>query len=769
VPGAALMTARLTNWYHMLKTSGLVKHDNYTGQDVIPVTGLANLVNNILPGSENRKLPDNIDVPLLSINPHLFGLVQNPLPALSPGPSFLLDTAAAETHSPVLMDLATTLGQGGTNQFIPSAINSALGMYGINVGAHLMGTQYQRLQWDRAHDVGFQYAWTDMQKNGNGPPTLADYGLDSAAKNYIVPSVKTAQKIDTASQAYQTAWAGWMGQLSSLADKYAQGAYALNAISSSVLPGYIQESSTDQRAYQEFFQANVLPKIQAGADQGTISDTINKWLAVHPNSQAFAVSYNYYTGKDWTVPFQETDPQYGKQLIAQGIKAPMDPTDYANFLSGKAMIEGYRAQLNTAISKAAPDGKWQTLLRNWYKSGTAVQQHSQELDMFDRLNPDALAAYNKVSEAAQQVNGAYPHQGVVYQYVAQAMNDLRIVAPKLLGGDASSDFNTVMSRLGQAKAALYQQYPGAANDPMTKGIDWYFNKVLDPFYNTVNPLYDKAKQMTADGADTAAITDIYHQIDEVRRTFDNPGHNAPSPEEFAYASLSPYDQKLAHITWATQPPSWLSEFQFDNVYGKGTYAKGVSKMFDEQYKFNKTQFLPLYNTTSPSSNYAQSLRDWRDQQYQNMAKYYAKNGVPDAVQLMNLEQGAPYQRLQVMGFGTKSKGMQSVYDMAKQANNAITAAGNSPAGFSQTAVQWKTWFYNNLNQFLTLPETKPDGTPNKEVIQFHSMMDQLSQSQKTVGTTGIKPSGLTLYEEIFFGNFSLDKYPAPTSITNLFK
>jgi hypothetical protein len=48
-------------------------------------------------------------------------------------------------------------------------------------------------------------------------------------------------------------------------------------------------------------------------------------------------------------------------------------------------------------------------------------------------------------------------------------------------------------------------------------------------------------------------------------------------------------------------------------------------------------------------------------------------------------------------------------------------------------------------------------------------MDQLSQSQRTVGTTGIKPTGLSLYEEIFFGNFSLDKYPAPTSITNLFK
>lgn len=725
IPGAAILLAKASAYNNLFKALGVFHTDPVTGREVMGIPGLSTLLNQI-PGV---KVPGNLAIPVATLSAHL----SSPIPTTSPFFSVMLNQIGK--YSPIVKDLAKIVAPYADVTVNPFAIRNIAAMGGIRLPD--VSNDYVNQQYSRTYDVAIQYATADLNKKGIFPPSMTDY-----AKNPVLPT-------DAERGKYLAAWTSYIDQVKSGANEYNRGLSLLNLMSGSLFPGSITASSTEQTAFQKYFQKNVIPDIvKTGTIEPAVRDALNVWLSAHPDSMAYSVSYNYYTGKPLQSSVATTDPSYWREIYAQGVKAHMDPAQYLQF---NAAMESYQLMIgrqNAAIRTIAPTGQWTDVVTNWYQRSQAVTATQTQWQTFLDTHPDVKTIIDAHSFNAKNFLHI-PTESIQTQYIVQAMTSLKALAPLFQGTDGltNPEYASALSKIKQLYAQGYQGTGGAVT-PMQKGINDYLGTVVIPYMDATKGLYDQAAVATSAGQDASAI---YQQIDAIRAKYSTvkvDGKVVPI-DKFFYGAQSPLQRTYTVTHWQTEPLSWLTPFQRETA--GYTNFTGEDQMWSQVQNIRTlvANSIDAQQLTSSSTAY-QALIKWRDNQLVNIGNQYGTAGAA----AISMETASPYVRLQTQGYGAGNSSMQTLYSMVQTAQDTLSTSGSSPGGYSGQALQLKSWVYGYIYQ-------QEQNDP-----QFASLMQGLSFSQKPDASTGLHPTGVPLYESIFFGNFNKAFIP-PSFIANV--
>jgi hypothetical protein len=234
---------------------------------------------------------------------------------------------------------------------------------------------------------------------------------------------------------------------------------------------------------------------------------------------------------------------------------------------------------------------------------------------------------------------------------------------------------------------------------------------------------------------------VYSRIDRIKNSFNKNlsygGEKYPTIDEFFYGTKTPTEQKYAVTSWMTKPTSWLSDWQRQKV-GYSSF-KGEDQMFQDLNALDaRTQAFIEQNKVYPGSNWADAIDKWQQNQARDIASQYGKQGLS----ALKLEQADPYVRLRSFGFGAQNDTMQNVYKMVDYTQTQLTKAGLSPSGYSDYATSLKLWVYN----YIAKQESADPA--------FGDLMQRLEFSTSPLGGAQSNPTGVPLWEAIFYGNYN---------------
>lgn len=717
LPGLALTAAKGAAWYNFLQDLGILQQDA-EGMDYINVGGASDLIEALSFGA--LKLPDNAKVPLASLSP-----LPTVIPSASPIVGWSLNQIAKRSQFPVIKQIADAFTPFDSSTIIPSTIRNLFGMMGVKV-PDLLSNDYVNLQWDRTHDQAYRYAFTDMQKAGDVAPQLSDY---------VSGDIPTEKEED----AYLRDWNDWFDRLNTETNRYAKGLYASKLLSSAAIPGYIIPTSDEEEVYNQFWQKNILPQMEL--NNGVMSDetraNLAEWLGEHPDSFAYTVSYGYYTGKKVPKELQRTDADYYTELYMNDVKSTMPPEEYGELLAAMGSRNLYQSRLAGQLNALGDTPK--EVLMNWGERKAAISRYQRDWQDYLTLHPDAESIIN-TNTAAMEAAYGIDRDSLQQKYMTEVLTGLSRLSPYFTGEDGvlTPEAKEIIGTIKGARAKLYEATEGDVT-PLEAGISYYFDSVIDPYFKEVDPLYRKAEEAEASGNPDLAST-YYEQISEIKqnRAYQNPRygkHDLPSIEEFFFNSKTKREQKYAITGWTTKPLSWLTPWEREQVgypdfEGSDNLSKELQAQDDAFYDFVRK------NDIHPSSNWYEDVVAWSESKKLEIANKYGEAGV----EFLRLEEADPYLRLKATGWGEGNETWQQVYKARDLITRRLDAAEVGDG--SEYGVALKLWLYDYINRKL------------KEDPVFREQMEHLSNSTSPLAGTEIHPTGVYLWEAIFFSNYN---------------
>lgn len=728
--GLFLNAAKAENYLSMFKQLGVIQTDK-TGALVVTIPGFTGFVSAL---ANHTPLPDvkfpegeKKQVKLSS----LFHLTGDIIPALSPLPAALLNEAANK-YGGTFRALGDELAKYSETEILPYAANSLVHYIFPGIKIPDLNPDYIQLQNDRSLDVGLQYASVDFQKQGILPPDPTKF--------------KTQGE-------YAAAHAAYIDNLMSLAQSYARGTSLASTLAGFFLPGTIEGGSPEQEAYQKFITDNVLPKYQGGplsdADRAGIKLMTDKWLADHPYSQAFAVSYNAYTGKTYDIPAKDTGDAYIRDLYLNGVKATLAPQDYAEVLAASNSRAMYDAQTNAILQSIAPDslGKEQapTFLANWGLRRQALSDANLKWDQYLKWNPDAALLIQKNLNGMAKQYGIQP-QSLQLQYLREAALSLDAVSKYNIGLSGLTD-KELASASVKVRSEIAQLYTSDGSTPtgkLNQNIAWYLTNVSD-YYDKTNPLVKQALAARDAGLSGEAAK-LWTQVNGIKAEYANLTHDGvkyPSIDAYSLGGQPARQQQFTLNNWRSKPLAWLDASQ-RTLAGYPDFPDS-QKMWDQINQIDQgVQDFITQNGIVPGSTQYDAIKAQSLNIQAKVASGYGDAGV----QAFQLNQASPAQRMVATDpMLAKDATFTKITDYATQISQRLVQAGLTWNSNAAEAVQIKTALYTMVQQ---AEQTDP---------QFRDDLTNLSYSIPAAGSPTGQRTHVPLYEAIWFGNFTVDRIP----------
>ena len=723
IPGLVINAAKAVNYFNLAKELGII-HQDANGEWTVPIPGAGKFLSFIT--AHQIRGPHDIEIPLESLS-HL----SLNLPSLGTLPGFALTQLAK--HNQAAYDIAQVLDPyGQSTEIIPSAIRYAAGAFGIKIPD--LNPDYIDSQYNQIHNQALQFAVSQLGKEGDVAPDRADFNDDAA---------------------YLAKWTAWHDRVNTAADQYARGMFFFKTLQSTIVPGTISMTTPEKEAYQEFFQNEILPQYDSpdyapgNATSEKIKAELLKWYAGHPGSQAFMISYNWYTGKEWHPPVEATSDEAFRMLYLHGVKDTMTPEQYMEVLPALMSKNAYDAAQNAQLQQIAPnslgpDVQATTLLKRWGERRQVIQDSQEKWQTYLLLHPDADGAITTADANIAKQYG-YDSEASGLQWIQNTLLGLAKLSDLATGvsGMADKEYRATVSTLRAAQSQYFDSIGGQVNaSPLAKNLAWYFDKV-SKYSDATEPLYNQAVALSDAGQDASAI---YAQITSIKNQYKDLTHGGvtyPSIDEFFFGSKTKQEQKYALANWATKPISWLSDWQREKLGYKPFKNEDAFWQAIDAVK-GQTNSIIQYNAISPGSSQYDAYQAQSDAQQQAIAASYG----PDAVTALGLESAAPMIRLQTVGFGAGNVSWQTAVNTASAIAYNLTSAGLSARSYSQESIQQKIGFEQWIqSQQIADPE-------------FKALMTQLSFAIPAADSPGGQRTGVPLYEAIFFGQFSKQFIPA---------
>jgi hypothetical protein len=692
---------------------------------------------------------------IVTFNPRNFSPVAEGkvpfIPGVSPWYGYFLGKEA-QNHHGIWQSISDLVQPFGTDvSFGPSALAFAYeGITGKQVFWEQGSPDYQQALYDSGFDDAIRQAWAKFNSEGRTAPRREDFPTD---------------------QAFTDAQTQYQKDLLGQAKKIYQ-AFSLVRLMGSVLsPFSLHPTDKYKRDMTQVLNdlyglndANVPPKGTPEYQAWTTKygAEIDSFLASHPNGLAYTISKSIRTGAaDAGLPYSPPADSPFYASLYDSARKTYSPADYVTLIMGTESRRYYQGQLQQALDAIGPT--WADMYKNGYQRAQALADYATKWDSYTILNP----GYQRLWRDRVQAAGGYP-QSAQSELIATALRTTQELQSLLEARGASfSDIRSVEAALKQLYAGTVDFGPPTSD--VAKGMAWYYDNVMTPYFKQVNPLWAQAKKLTESGQ---SASDIYAKIrtingdwakDKKRLTNPADGIVGPSPEEVFYGSLPPAEQVVHQLKWIGNPTTWLTNYQretaglpngpgvaqlVDYSAGLDTYVQG----FIDKVNSDKD---PNNNISTSSNNYSYLINVYEPQALMAEAQ---KLGVdPQVALLLN----APaYQRVSYVGVGSLvqqavSAGLiDSTADTSHIASiwkqitggatyiiDQLTANGLSYKSDSSVSLPAKQAFYQGIDSYVT------EGSPNYDQ-GFAEFMAALGMAMATKGNDQV--SGALLYGRLFF-------------------
>ena len=721
--GAAATATKLYAMVELLEAAGVIETDA-DGAKIIKVPGLSRFVEFASGG--RIKVPDTVYGKLAGLNLVTTNLG---LPGLSTQGNWALGAAAKKWGGPfkALSDVLQPYGPEA-NLFPTPVIYAWEVAFGEPPPWMALSGDVQKAQYDRSFDQGIQYAWHDMADRGIKPPRPEDYGTYNTEEKRWVLSPKQED-------AYRADQSAYVTQLMQESERYTRGIAAAKLAGATVFPMALYTTSDEAQMWRKFWNTVVAPDGFGSAGlTANQHELITQFLEEHPNSLAFSVYSTGYGEKKRDLPFGESlDDAYFDDFYT-GERRVLSPEEYSNKLMATESRRFYAAQVSETMKKISPEMDPWELLTNGAARNDALSQYRESWERYLHLNPD-IDTLLKEQQALYVEQNNVPIQSFEAERLSDTIDLLKQVGPMLTG---ESDYRPDELRYVQAKlAALYSDEGefGKPNTKAEKATAWWFESVFDPYIEASGKIYEQIEYNEARGLD---VSPLYNQLRDLQNkpSPNYKGQAVPGIEEFFFGNKTSVEQEAAIYTWTSRPPTWLSDFQLEQVGFEITpqdreFLNQASE-FDEWF-YNEIEERDI----SPSSDQYDQWLAWREQQFRKVAAEYGSE------ELAELQFSTPAVRLDTQGFGAQVPEWEYSLSAANSVVESLEQSGLSPAGFSEQALAQKAWFYDGLER------------ARQQNPELDQLFNDLSYSFKLDG--GGFAAGVLLYERLFFGNFNDDE------------
>jgi len=708
--GAASLALKGAGLIDILDSLGVTRK-NSDGERIVIVPGLARFLEKIT----GQKVPEIVFGKLEGLNLISTG---GGVPGLSTAGNFALGQAALKWGG-VFKELSDIFQPYGPDTTLLPQPITFLHEAIFGSPPPLLSPERAKADWDRAFDIGIQYAWAELKNDGRKIPRPEDFGNDQ--------------------DAYEKANRAYINDLMGLAKRYQQGIAWVRMIGSSVAPMSLYATSEEREEWDHFWNKIIVP--EGFGDQGLSDrqrDLIDSYIEDHPNSMAFSVFYRGQGEKTRELPFPEELDDAFYDAYYTGESVTLDGNDFSAKLRATESRRYYQAQLDTALEDISPNKDPWDLLTHGSEKKDALDDYYEAYDRWRHLNPEAAALLDEQS-ALWKRNNDVPIDSFESERIADTIRLLRQVAPMLTGEEGirpdylrrtMTDLNILYAQKGEF---------GEANTPQEKALEWYFSKVFEPRVEATADLYAEAERLSSQGL---PATQVYNKIRDI---YNRPypkykGKVVPSVEEVFFGNRNPEERQAAITSWRSRPLAWLSDFQLQKSgYNVTPEVKGFLQQVSE-YDEAMWDDIRARGVSFSSKEYDQI----KQQRLNYLGQQAAQLG-PDVTRIWNLNEAAPYVRLNSLGYGMIVPAWQDISGAVNTITQRLQASGLSPKSFSADAVEQKIFLYQALTNSR---EDNPllDGLFDKLKLSF-PLPD------------GGYREGAALYEAVFFGNFNTDFIP----------
>jgi hypothetical protein len=728
LPGLLLEAGQAHAMMQMLKSAGIVQHDARTGEDIVTVPGLSSFISAIT----GKKVPDIAFFKTKGVNL----VASSPFPSLSTVPSWAVGKAAEQWGGAFksLADIAAPYGTQvtGTPQpviFLWEAIT------GNPFPIEALSPGRVKADYDRAFDMALQLQYRDMQKAGDVPPKPEDF-FDTTD-----PATGRPALSDAAQKKYDKAVVSYTRTLMAGAKDQLQGTMWGRFLGSTISPVSLNFSDSERREWEDFWENTVLPAGVEGAEFNEKQRIlIDRYLQEHPSSFAFNVFYSRYDDKQRDLPWKSTGEDAYFDLYLTGEKRVLTPEEFARKLQSVSSYQHYVAELNQALSGISPTLNWKTLLTSGYKRQQAIADYQEKWDRWQALNPLAAGEMEDSRNAWNQYHDK-PTRSFEVERLATTISYLNQLTGFFTGesGLRETEFRAIMTEMKLLYADTGQFGPPTTKNE--KALDKWWTEVGTPYFEALEPLQRKANTLSEASVDAS---DIYEKMRLIKAKYAAAAAKAgvPSPEAMTFGNRSKPEQESALLNWATKPPSWLTPFQqkklgYKSFEGDDEFYSAINKS-ESEFR----QFLDDHaDSITPGSLKYDWYQKWHDQDQLRIAKGFGDA----AVRQLQLQNAAPYVRLEQTGFGKGNKSWEQVTAWVEDITATLRRKDLSERGFSDLAEFYKVWLYGQISDLRDKDH------------QFDRMLTDLGFSIPARGYT--QKTGAPLYEAIFFNNWTDDFIP----------
>lgn len=703
----------------LLKKMGVVSEDA-EGTDIVVVPWMSTIVNKMSGGLVHAPEIAYGKVTGLNI------VASGPIPGLSTIGNFALGRAALKWGGPFkeLSDVFQPYGPEAS--LLPQPVTFLHeAVFGEAPPFEPLSGAYTKAQWDRSFDQGIQYGYHDLAEDGITPPRIEDFG--TADENGVVVLTPDQETV------YQAAAKDYLGQLMEVSSEYARGHAWVRLMGSTIMPMSIYTTTEDRQAWEKFWDDLVGEGGELSQDQ---RDAVSGYVEEHPNSLAFSVFTTKYGDKKRDLPFAESNDDAYFDAYYTEEAGTLTPEEFSLKLMGTESRRFYQAQADQALRAISPEMDPWELLRHAGARSAALTSLNAEWDRYRNLNPDVASLMDSQSQQWAESNNL-PKRSFEAERLSQLLGLLKQVTPMLTGEDGIRP-EELRSVQGQVSALLGEtgEFPEPST-PTAKAMGWWYENVLNPYLDKTATLYEDASDLQSRGLDASQVYEEIRNLSN-QGTPTYKGQEVPSVEEFFWGNKTAAEQDATKVTWASRPVSWLTDYQLDTV-GYDVSKKG-SKFLREVSSFDDWFYNELERRDVASGS--QEYDDWqkfRDQRLSEAAEQYG----PEAVKLLALNEAPPVTRVVESGFGSKE--FQSIAQDAQWVAQSIEDKGFSPKSYSETAMEWKMWFYGQLDNMIA---NDPGLAKEFEKLEPSFVMDN-----------GVPRQDVVLWEALFFGNFNENFIP----------
>jgi hypothetical protein len=725
--GAASQILKLGGLIDVLAATGVIQN-NSDGEQVITIPGLGGLIEKLT----GTKVPDVVFGKLSGLNLITTG---GGVPGLSIPANFALGKAAL-AHGGVFKELSDIFQPyGPETSALPQSVTYWWeALTGSAPTFEFASPDKMKADWDRAFDYGIQYAYSELTAQGINPPRPEDFGAEKAEDGTWVPLTVEQQT------AYTKATKNYINELMSLGKRYQRGIAFVRAIGSTASPMSLNVTSKERDEWDNFWNKIIVP---TGFEDTGMSeaqrDLIDDYLEDHPTSMAFSVFYKGQGEKVSELPFPEDLDDAFYDSYYTGESVTLSPKDYSQKLLASESKRFYVAQLDSVLKEISPEGDPWELLTHGSEKKDALDQYHASMERWKFLNPKAAALLEEQS-AFWRENNSVPLESFEVERTAETIRLIRQMAPMMTGEEGIrpeyvrrtlTDLNIFYSENGDF---------GPANTPQEKAMEWYFAKVFEPRVQETADLYAEAARLDAQSLPSS------HIYNEIREIYNKPypkykGETVPSVEAIFFGNRNEDERKATVLSWRSRPLAWLSDFQLETA---GYPTDERSKDFlDSVSQYDEDMWNYIRNKDiSFSSNEYDQLKQQRVNNLTNQARALG----PDILRLWQLNESAPYVRLNDKGFGFLSPQWRDLSASVASITQRIENQGYSPKSFSEYATQQKIFLYRSL------------ANAREDNILLDKLFVDLSYSFPLPEGGGYR-EGASLYEAVFFGNFNTDFIP----------